>query len=249
MKLTETQLASTVRRHMVADGWDCFAEVQMYQNDKRADLVAVLGSRVAVVETKLSLSFEVLSQALRWLGTAHHVIVAVPEPKNIMGRRQEFLEDYLGAKGIGLWWVCDADQGIVDGYDPSRIREMVRPALHRYAHEESKKLRAVLVPEMRETSAGAKVGGIASTPFKRTCLELRRYVSGHPGTSISDAIQGIRHHYSSETSAKGSAELLARKAGLVLEHGRFWPAGFERSSIASEAASVDVKPMEQPALF
>lgn len=249
MKLTETQLASTVQRHMVADGWDCFAEVQMYQGDKRADLVAVLGTRVAVVETKLSLSFEVLSQALRWLGTAHHVIVAVPEPKNIMGRRLEFIEDYLETKGIGLWWVSGADQTVLDGYDTSRIREMVRPALHRYAHEASKQLRAVLVPEMRETLGGAKVGGIASTPFKRTCLELQRYVAGHPGISFGDAIRAIRHHYSSETSAKGSAELLAKKAGLVLEHGRFWPSDFDRSSIVPDTASVERTQPTQPALF
>lgn len=248
-KFSESHLAAAVRRRLVAEGWDCFAEVQMRQGDKRADIVAVLRGRVAIIETKLSLSIDVLSQAVSWLGKAHHVIVAVPAPKNSNGARQEFVVDYLKSKGIGLWWVDGVNQPVWHDYDPVQIRERVRAATHRYAHAASKELRALLVPEMRDAQAGAKTGGVASTPFKRTCLELKKYVFAHPGTSFATAIRIIRHHYSSEMSAKGAAELLANKAGLVLEQGRLWPHDFDRSSLTQEKVSVAARQHEQAGLF
>jgi hypothetical protein len=241
-KISEADLAAAVQRRLIAEGWDCFAEVQMRQGDKRADMVAVRPGRVAIIETKLSLSIDVLSQAVSWLGKAHHVIVAVPAPKNPNGARQEFIVDYLKTKGIGLWWVDGVDQAVWGDYDPVRIRERVRAATHRFAHAATKELRKALVPEMRDAQAGAKIGGIASTPFKRTCLELKKYVFAHPGTSFATAIRIIRHHYSSEASAKASVDLLTTKAGLILEHGLLWPKDFDRSRVTNENAEALERP-------
>lgn len=242
---TEAELASVVRTFQEAKGWDVFAEVQAAQGDKRADLVCRDGRRIMVIETKLSLSIEVVSQAVRWLDRAHYVVIAVPKPKNTETQRLAFITDYLSQKGIGLWWVskprlAHTDAQIAKDEEPyvsrwklncidREIEELIQVVtqekLHRYADFRAQEISDVLINAMKSAVAGARTGGDASTPFKRTCLKLRSYVEKSPGIAFKEAIRQIAHHYSNQGSATSAITLLIEKSGLELRNGGLYVKG------------------------
>ena len=239
-KLTEADLGAAVATHLEGEGWNYFAEVQVEQGDRRADLVATSGRRVMVVETKLSLSIDVLSQALNWLPRAHYVLIAVPERKAISSdsSRMTFVIEHLKRTGIGLWFVEMRKANRI-------VREIVRPQLHRYAESGAARIRENLVPEMRDDAAGSKVPGLASTPFKRTCLELRRYVQAHPGQRFDDAMSAIPHHYGTTRSARSSLDVILKISGLVIRDSRLYVEG---DAPEARPALTEVPPAEDFAL-
>lgn len=225
---SEAELANVVRRRMECIGWTAYAEVQVSQSAKRADLVFESGRRIMIVETKLTLSIEVVSQAVRWLGKAHYVVIAVPAPKGRSSERIAFVVDYLRAKGIGLWWLDPGEEQQLSGgttYDRSRLSVVVPERLHRWADWKAQKLRRVLVEEMKLAQAGAKTGGVASTPFKRTCLLLRKFVEEHPGTPFVTAMERIQHHYSSVKSARSNIDIILKTADLEIRNGGLYVPG------------------------
>lgn len=227
---SEADLAEVVRRRAVGLGWTAYAEVQVAQGDKRADLVFELGRRVMVVETKLSLTFDVVSQALLWLGRAHYVVVAVPSQKNSSSDRHAFIAEFLRSKGIGLWIVTPGEvweSSTGHTYENSHVQVAAKEQLHRWADFKAQLLRAVLTEEMKTACAGAKVGGIASTPFKRTCVALRKVVERSPGMSFENAMTSANHHYGSIRSARSSIEIIVKQAGLVVRDGRLFLPGQE----------------------
>lgn len=243
---SEAELASVVRRRMECIGWTAYAEVQVEQGDKRADLVFEAGRRVMIVETKLSLSIEVVSQAVRWLGKAHYVVIAVPAPKGRSSERIAFVVDYLRSKGIGLWWLEPGEEcqlGSGDIYDASRLDVVVPERLHRWADWKAQKLRRVLVDEMREAQAGRQTGGVASTPFKRTCLALRKFVERYPGTPFISAMGHIQHHYSSVRSARSNIEIILKAAELEIRDGGLYVPG---TAIASPSTQADIPVQQNP---
>lgn len=243
---SEAELASVVRRRMECIGWTAYAEVQVEQGDKRADLVFESGRRIMIVETKLSLSIEVVSQAVRWLGKAHYVVIAVPAPKGRSSERIAFVVDYLRSKGIGLWWLSPGEERELHSgeiYDMSRLDVVVPEGLHRWADWNAQKLRRVLVDEMREAQAGGKTGGEASTPFKRTCLTLRKFVEQHPGTPFVSAMGHIQHHYSSVRSARSNIEIILKTAGLEIRDGGLYVPG---TAPASSSAQADLPVPQNP---
>jgi Holliday junction resolvase len=62
-------------------GWDVYQEVQIQSGYPVADIVAVMGLRVWVVECKTTLTLDLMAQAFHWQRYAHWVSVAVPETK------------------------------------------------------------------------------------------------------------------------------------------------------------------------
>jgi len=225
---SEADLAATVQRLVSGTGWDAYAEVQVGQGEQRADIVLQSGRRIMIVETKLSLSVDVISQAYRWLDKAHYVVIAVPAPKNHSSERIAFIVDCLRQQGIGLWWITPGElinRGEDRVLDTSRLTVLVKERLHRWADSNAQKLRQILVDEMRTATAGAKIGGVASTPFKRTCLTLYKYVEKHPGITFLSGMENIQHHYSSLASARSSIELIVKTAGLEIRDGLLYVPG------------------------
>ncbi|NHR07379.1 hypothetical protein HA052_19500 [Chromobacterium haemolyticum] len=234
---SEVDLANVVRRRMECIGWTAYAEVQVSQSAKRADLVFESGRRVMIVETKLALSIEVVSQAVRWLGKAHYVVIAVPAPKGRSSERIAFIVDYLRAKGIGLWWLDPGEeQQLSSGttYDSSRLSVVVPERLHRWADWKAQKLRQVLVEEMRQAQAGTKTGGMASTPFKRTCLLLRKFIEEHSGTPFVAAMERIQHHYSSVKSARSNIDIILKTANLEIRNGGLYIPGAPDAQLSKQ---------------
>ena len=210
MKLSETSLAAPVVAWLRDMEWDVYQEVQV--GDDIADIVATKGPLLYVVEVKVSLSLKLLAQAARWLRLAHYVSVALPFEIG-KGRYLErsFAEKYMAENGIGRITVKDSE------VDVNRID----PKFHRCV--ESKHIRNRLNEKQKTAlSAGSKGGGYW-TPFKETCQALREFVERNPGCTMKSAIDGIKHHYSSPASARGSLAHWIRAGkvpGLSLVGGR-----------------------------
>lgn len=201
MKLgpSERDIARAVVTELQRHGYETYEEVSMGYASQRADIVAVRGPVVAVVECKTSLSVRLLDQLTRWLGSAHLVIGAV---KHI--RRSVTIERYARREGFGLWSVCGDE-----------IAERVAPRLFRRAAVAS--LRRVLMPEQRSgdyAQAGSQSGGYF-TPFRRTCRDLHCLVKAHPGISLRDAIKALDHHYASDKSAVSAIPELIRRGVIT----------------------------------
>jgi len=172
----------------------------------RADIVATCGPLVAVVELKVTLSFELLWQARRWRSSAHQVWVGVPQSKRHDTGRSE-AEWVFGQYGIGILSV-----------DGEYVGESSRPAFNRRA--DVARLRAVLCPEQQSgAEAGTNRGG-QWTPFKKTCRALHQHAKTNPGALLGEAIKSIQHHYASDAGARARlSELIQRGVvkGIRLE--------------------------------
>jgi hypothetical protein len=188
---TEEELAGRVVGWLQAQRWETFHEVQMASYGRRADIVARCGPHLWVVETKRSLTFDVIEQALKWHSWADLVSVAVPSAKRsgMAARFCEFL-------GVGLI--------VVPKENYSHPQDVVAPRLQRMHGRISKRhdwLERALTEE-HKASAPGNARSEYYTPFRRTCQELKSIVDKNQGgIAMSAAIKSIPHHYASDKSA------------------------------------------------
>lgn len=192
---SEEELAARVVAWVQAQGWETFHEVQMHTYGRRADIVARCGNHLWVIETKRSLTFEVVEQAHSWHTWAHLVSIAVPEAKR---DRSVMAYRFCASLGVGVIEVP------TDARSLSLIRVRVPPQLERIQG----KLRGPhnwLAKSLREEHKESVPGNDASkffTPYQNTCNELRRILHEHPdGILMAQALKNIEHHYADDKSA------------------------------------------------
>lgn len=179
-KVSEVELAAKVVAWLETDSWDVYQEVD------GADIVAVRGSVLWVVECKLVLSFHVLEQAMCRRAQAHCVWVATP-PRRQSSR---VVKKFCSYAGIG--WISVSGGG--------DVHVQSRPEFNRHASAE--RLRRLLRPEQKTYAAAGSPTGRAWTPFKETCSSLLRLVRARPGIGLRDAMAEIKHHYRNDSSAR-----------------------------------------------
>jgi hypothetical protein len=208
----ETDLAPIAESYL--RGYDCeiYREVTM-PSGGRADLVGVAGPLVSAVELKLRLGLEVLAQASNHLEVVHFVWVAVPAFKPADRDVRNLLHEVARWKGIGVL-ACYAG----DEYTPPRWNAEVEPRFNRRArvHE----TRRLLREEMKTVGVAGTARGGHFTDFKGTCMRLVEYIAAHPGCSMKDAVDNIRHHYSSSAGARAHLARMIEKGvikGVRLE--------------------------------
>jgi hypothetical protein len=78
--LKESDLYEPVKKWLEQNGYTVFSEVSPRYSSRRADVVGINPESVAVVELKLSLSLDLLDQAVNWSRRkyANYVFIAVP---------------------------------------------------------------------------------------------------------------------------------------------------------------------------
>lgn len=198
MAFNETDLGPPVIGWLTERGWDVYQEVT--GPGGRADIVAVCGRLVAVVELKKSLGLDVLEQGSRWIQYAHLVWVGIPYPRRTDAHR--FACRVAEWRGFGVLHV-----GVSDG----EVRLASPAPLHR---RPLTGLRERLNPAQKTMApAGTSRGGYW-TPFKGTCQQLRDYVVINPGCSIRAAVESIDHHYSSGAGARAHLAALIEKGAV-----------------------------------
>ena len=200
-KVRETEIAVPVMDWAESMGWDCYPEAQFETGGRRADIAAVHGKLLWIIECKTSAGLQVLEQALNWRrrGEAHRVSVAVPDRRRSTGVFQQILRDY----GIGLIFVRSVD--------PSH-RKYVSPVEEHLAPRtlsKSDRLQALidknlemLHPDMKHATPGQQASEQGwSTPYQRTMKSVISFIERNPGCTMKAAIDSINHHYSTDKSA------------------------------------------------
>jgi hypothetical protein len=209
VKASEAELATAAIAHLKAEGWTVYEEVRL-RGDDRCDLVATRAVqarsaasasglaaqqqvRIACLEAKVSLSFDVLGQAERWSDRAHEVWVVVPKPKR--GSLNQFALKVATRFGIGVMTVDT---------ETKRVRVRVEPVDRTPGPELVAHVTARLFPEqIGQGLAGTNKGGYV-TRFSRTCAAIRDLVTRDGPTPLSKAVKAISHHYANDSSAVSS---------------------------------------------
>jgi hypothetical protein len=209
----ETNLTREVVAWLGAQGWETYREVAAGPSSKRADICAVSGPWLWVVECKMRLGFDVIAQALDWSRYANMISVAVPDSVNRRGRGRRLAEEICREKGLGLILAtpsCD-HWPVRWGHIPPRLRRTKQSTLARALHE-----------DMRNFD-GEATGGGYYTPFRGTCERLKDLVNARPGIALKDAIEALDHHYANDTSARCHLVQYIRRGiieGIEVEGGR-----------------------------
>ena len=225
---SETELAQIVMDWMTADGWDCYPEAQFYSGDKRADIAAVRGGLLHIVECKLSFSAEVIWQAQKWKGFAHWTSVAIPHTSRWSKGRNMF-GAYCSWQGVGVIEVRK-NAGFNHAYQD--VYYLIQPKLDRAAHRTIKSLNLLdkLHPDMKNYAPGScseRGQYTHSTPFRRTMKQVKRFIEANPGCSMKEIMDGLEmHHYASDKTARScitSALTTFDAKGIRAERvGRSW---------------------------
>ena len=194
----ETQLAEKVVEYLQNLKWDVYQEVQIFSGGSIADIVAIQNKIVWVIECKLSFSLNLIEQAINHKGYANYISVAVPTTiyrKTWRNSRvgQHILEYY----GIGCLQVSPHENYYNLGVHESQPPTLYRKALTKYYLNN--------VCEAHKTFAKAgNAEGNRYTPFKATCDSIKKYLQRNPGCTFKQLIEGINHHYASNSTARGS---------------------------------------------
>lgn len=195
----EQELAVIVVECLQAEGWDVYQEVQPYAQGAVCDIVAVRGPITWAIEVKASFGLAVLDQGARWLHYANLVSVATPPSK---ARHGEFVHRTMGHLGMG-WLVINDVLRTTDTTTTGRgsVRETIRPRLTRTVLP---RLRESLRDEHKTWASAGSTGSQHFTRFKRTCMDVEDWVKRNPGGDLGQMIEGIKHHYANDASARGS---------------------------------------------
>ena len=190
-RLTEATYASIVVDHFEAIGADVYQEVGCAGGV--ADIVALVGAELWIIEVKTTLSLALVAQALDRRRTAHRVYIAAP-----FSRSFREVEPLCREIGIGLLSVR-----MPNDYENKWTVVEHAPSLR--WNRKPVALRSKLQPEHKTHAiAGTPNGAGRWTPFRDTCEQLARVVRTEPGISLKNAIAKIRHHYSTPAGARSS---------------------------------------------
>lgn len=217
--MKETELAEKVVDWLKCQYWEVYQEVQLHPLGPIADIVAVSGKLLWIIECKMGFSLVLLDQIIRWRGYGNFLSVAVPSKH--CGKRYANL--FLKNFGIGLLNVSKYD-----------IYEFLHPCLVR---RRSDKMINSLNESHKTFAKAGNSDGKHWTPFQQTCLELQRFVIANPSVYLKDAMGKIKHHYSSNISARtsigrylSSGKNIVKGVYCVFDKGkiRLYPEGFPR---------------------
>lgn len=188
---SEREIAAQVVEWLQSQNWDVYQEVQPRLGTKVCDIVGVMGPLTWCVETKQRYNAAVLEQAVHWKEWAKLVSVATPPRASGSVVYDHFCRSY----GIGRLIVSPRDRWSCG------VDERIQPRLERRTIWN---IGDDVRPEHKTFAAAGNNEGLRWTPYKATCEELRNLVEKIPGIPMKDAIDEIRHHYSSDKVARAS---------------------------------------------
>ena len=199
---TEADLAAVVVAWLRDAGWRVYQEVQVHTHGRCADIVAVQGSIVWVIESKLSLSLDVVEQALKWQGNAHYVSVAVPHgirrSQNLFDHN--LIHEVLTWKGVGLILV-----------EETGAAEFIHPLLRRRINAHP--LRDALRDRQQDYAPAGNANNQHWSAFKETCETVATAVRDRPGQETSELLSRVKHHWKT-TTAEGNLFQLGQHGGI-----------------------------------
>ena len=194
--MKETELAQPVIAWLQEQHWDVYQEVKQY--GPIADIVAVQGPLVWVIECKTTLSIGVMLQASHWM--VHYRSVAVPSAQNRDVRNAAYGVARRHFK-VGVITVADTWR-----YSDSAIREEIEAPYMREFRKLAFRLRDKLEAEHKTFAQAGNSDGSYWTPYKRTIRDVQRFLKKNPGSTMKEIQTSIggRGHYASPASCRGN---------------------------------------------
>lgn len=189
-RVPETTVGTAVADWLKDLGWEVYPEVLVGKTGRAADIVATRGPLIWIVECKVSLSLEVITQAMMWRGFAHYRSVATLYTHRVKTAAPRILKDY----GIGLFYV--------DRRPPHEVLQPLTPRLERSVRPQTvRESLHELHKEWATPGQQSRRGGLL-TPFALTSRAVQEYVRAHPGCGLKELLGGIQHHYRTEATAR-----------------------------------------------
>ncbi|MBL1216139.1 MAG: hypothetical protein D8M59_01440 [Planctomycetes bacterium] len=194
---SEQELAADVVRWLTAQHWDVYHEVRIGFTGHIADIVAVRGPLLWIIECKRSLTLNVLAQADRWNVLKRSI--AVPRPARIGTRKKPddpraFAYRVARRFKIGVLEVGTRDR---------KVYELVPAPIIRANRAASRRIRRTLHPGHKTHAPAGSAGGSRWTPYRQTLAEVRAIISAAPGCTLADIMQQLQnHHYPTDGSAR-----------------------------------------------
>jgi hypothetical protein len=195
--IREADIALPALRWIEAQGWDCYPEAQLKHAGGRADIAAVRGQILWIIEAKIAFSLSLLEQAYAWVNLAHYVSVVISRRRL---RNTMFAEHLCRSVGIGVIYV-DSD---------SAVYETLPPRLHRSAALSARRAISELHQDMKKYTPGGRSSDGFSTPWKRTMDAVQEYIVENPGCTIREIIDVVPTHYSNSRTARSSIPVWLR---------------------------------------
>lgn len=190
-KVKETEVAEIIIAWLAESYWEVYQEVQYSRQGGIADIVAVRNGKIWVIETKTAYTMDVLQQASRW--HAHYRSVGVPMAEQKRDR------DYRVAERFYRVGVLE-----VDPYRKA-VDEVISPPVITNHHKWAKDMIADLTDLHKSYAKAGSHGSQHLTPYKTTMMEIRKFITEHPGCGIKEIYAALGEmHYSSQSSFKGS---------------------------------------------
>ena len=193
----EADLAALVVQYLDEEGWEVYQEVEPRRWGSTADIVAVQGHIVWVIECKLSMSMDLLGQAMEWKGYAHRVSVAVPAPKNNRHNTKRDVFIHRVCLDYGIGWFEVEDNGYSHG-----VRERVRAGFNRRLVDS--RIKDSLTEKHKTYAKAGNAERRRWTPFMHTCDQVSSLVRQRPGITLKEIVDAVDHHYASDSGARSS---------------------------------------------
>lgn len=214
---SEADLAKALIAWLCEHHWEVYQEVQITTGGRCADIVAVQGPLVWIIETKQALSMAVLEQAWDWrrCNNAHFVSVATPVLRS-RGGAHDFVAAVM--KQLGMGWlqvmaIPDTNGSYSTFHNGDFVQERVHPRLFRKIRKDQS-IRERLCEEHKTFAAAGNSDGYRLTPWALTCRNILLVVTREPGLALDDLIGKISHHYRSHQAARSCLYQWLRK-GIV----------------------------------
>ena len=230
-KVPETEIAKPLICWLEVQEWDVYQEVQISAGGNIADVVAVRGPVVWVLEVKSSLTASVVEQVWFWKWNAHYVSVVTPHlQRESKGRR--VLHEFMRSKGIG--WIQSQQSTYSGARYFDDVLERIAPRLDRTA--DTKRLRAALSDDHKTFAEAGNPNGKRWTPFQETVKRVKEMISATPGCDLKYLVDNCNHHYESSATFKACIPKYIRSGvvkGIRIERdgrkSRFYPSGGRNS--------------------
>lgn len=170
--MKETELFEPVKKWLEDGGHEVYSEVRANKyGGRRADVVGVHGNIVTVVEMKVTLSLDLIEQAVLWKNHAHYIYVAVPHPKK--GYLNDFAVRLLCQYGIGILTVNFDSRGLDGTPSVSLYPYRTMPKVHRNITSD---LRDSLTEYHKDGPPGGHQGGGYITAYRITMIHVKEYL-------------------------------------------------------------------------
>ncbi|TEW54095.1 hypothetical protein E2R68_09455 [Psychromonas sp. RZ22] len=180
-KLQESDLYTPIKSYLEQLDYQVKGEI------KDCDIVAIKGSKVVIVELKLSLNITLLLQAVDRFNLSDTVYIAVPKQCGIYKKQSKQVKKLIKRLGIGLIIVdIQASQQYVEVIcDPQE-----------YTPRQNKRKQAGLLKEFDQRIGDTQKGGSTRskaglTAYRQRCIRVAEYLLTHPqakGSEINKAI-------------------------------------------------------------